>query len=168
MLRVWLVALPLALFVACGDEDSSSGNDGPQPAVEVATTAEKAQPTARRGTKVVLGQSQFGRILFDSKRQAIYLFDRETTSKPRCYGECADAWPPVYAKGRPRLGRGLKRSLLGTVKRRDGRRQITYGGRPLYYYAHEGPGQVLCHDIFEYGGTWLVVKGNGEPVPSAR
>lgn len=123
---------------------------------------------ARAGTKVVLGESQFGRILFDSRRQAIYLFDRERGRRPRCYGECAAAWPPVYANGRPRVGRGLKKSLLGTVKRRSGRRQVTYGGHPLYYYAHEDPGQVLCHDVSEYGGLWLVVRRNGEPVPSAR
>ena len=120
------------------------------------------------GTKVVLRESQFGRILFNSDRQAIYLFDKEDSSKPRCYGDCAVAWPPVYANGNPRLGKGLDPDLLGTRKRRNGRKQITYGGHPLYYYAHEGPGQVLCHDIEEYGGLWLVVKKSGKPVPSSR
>ena len=105
-------------------------------------------------------------MLFDSNRQAIYLFDKEDSTKPRCYGDCAAAWPPVYAKGEPRLGKGLNRDLLGTVKRRDGRKQITYGGHPLYFYAHEGPGQVLCHDIFEFGGTWLVVRKSGKPAPA--
>jgi len=126
-----------------------------------------APGSAGAGTKVVLADSQFGQILFNSKQQAIYLFDRETGKRPRCYGECAEAWPPVYAKGNPRVGKGLKRSLLGTTRRRDGRRQVTYGGHPLYYYAHEGPGQVLCHDIDEFGGLWLVVKRSGKPVPSA-
>jgi hypothetical protein len=49
---------------------------------------------------------------------------------------------------------------------RVARGRRTYGGHPLYYYAHEDPGQVLCHDIVEYGGTWLVVKRNGDPAPS--
>ena len=159
------LTLPLALCVGCGDDSSES--EMAEPAATGATSTQPAEPAARRGTKIVLGDSQFGKILFDSKRQAIYLFDKETTKRARCYGECAEAWPPVYAKGTPRLGPGLKESLLGTTKRRDGRRQITYGGHPLYYYAHEGPGQVFCHDIFEYGGLWLVVKRNGEPVPSS-
>ena len=137
-------------------------------AVALAVAGATATASAEAGTKVVLGDSQFGKILFDSRRQAIYMFDRETTRKPRCYGECARAWPPVYANGRPRVGTGLKRSLLGTVKRRGGRKQVTYGGHPLYFYAHEDPGQVLCHDIEEFGGLWLVVKRTGRPVPSSR
>jgi predicted lipoprotein with Yx(FWY)xxD motif len=128
----------------------------------LALGAAPAQP----GTKVVLDDSQYGRILFDSQQQAIYLFDKETTKKAKCYGACAKAWPPVLAKGKPRLGKGLKQDLLGTTRRRNGKKQITYGGHPLYYYAHEGPGQVLCHDVFEFDGLWLVVRKNGDPVPS--
>jgi hypothetical protein len=51
----------------------------------------------------------------------------------------------------------------GTTQRRDGTTQVTYAGHPLYYYAHEGRGQVLCHDVVEFGGTWLVVTPTGEP-----
>jgi hypothetical protein len=39
---------------------------------------------------------------------------------------------------------------------------VTYAGQPLYFYAHEGPDQVLCHDVVEYGGRWLVVTPSGE------
>jgi predicted lipoprotein with Yx(FWY)xxD motif len=131
-----------------------------------AESSVEAQPRAAKpGTKVVLGQSQFGRILFNAGSQAIYMFDIETSKKPQCYGACAKAWPPVYAKGKPRLGPGLKRSLLGTTRRSDGRGQITYGGHPLYYYAHEGPDQVLCHNVVEFGGTWLALRRSGKPVP---
>jgi predicted lipoprotein with Yx(FWY)xxD motif len=163
MLRSASIALPLALLVGCGDDDMSPVSERPA----AATKAPTAEPAARKGTKVVLRDSQFGRILFNSDRQAIYLFDRETTKKPRCYGDCAAAWPPVYARGKPRLGKGLERELLGTTERRNGRRQITYGGHPLYYYAHEGPGQVLCHDIEEFGGRWLVLKKTGRAVPGS-
>ena len=166
MMRAALVALPLALLAACGDDDDASSR--PSPAATTAVEESPQAAPAARGTKLVLGDSQFGRILFDSKRQAIYMFDKETTKKPRCYGECAAAWPPVYAKGTPRVGAGLKKDLLGTVKRRDGRRQVTYGGHPLYYYAHEDPGVVLCHDVEEYGGLWLVLRRSGKPVPSSR
>jgi len=159
------VVVPLALCVGCGDDDDA-GSGSPKPTAATAQTQAAKRPAP--GTKIVLGDSQFGRILFDSKRQAIYLFDKETTSRPRCYGACAEAWPPVYANGKPRLGKGLNKSLLGTVERRGGRKQITYGGHPLYYYAHEGPGQVLCHDVEEFGGLWLVLKRSGKPAPSSR
>ncbi|MGH2838461.1 MAG: COG4315 family predicted lipoprotein [Thermoleophilaceae bacterium] len=133
----------------------------------MAPATAKAAGTPDAGTKIVLRDSEFGKILFNADRQAIYLFDKEDSAKPRCYGDSAGAWPPVYANGKPRLAKGLDPNLLGTTKRRNGRKQITYGGHPLYYYAHEGPGQVLCHDIVEYGGTWLVVKRTGNAVPSS-
>jgi predicted lipoprotein with Yx(FWY)xxD motif len=163
MIRTALIALPLALCFGCGDDDASGVTEP-----SAGSTKAAAAAPAKAGTKVVLRDSQFGKILWDADRQAIYLFDTEGSTKPRCYGDCAKAWPPVYANGTPRLGRGLDPDLLGTTKRRNGRKQITYGGHPLYYYAHEGPGQVLCHDIEEFGGLWLVVKKSGKPVPSAR
>jgi hypothetical protein len=62
-------------------------------------------------------------------------------------------------------GRGVRASLLATTRRRDGRLQVTYRGRPLYYYAHEGPGQVLCHDVNLNGGYWWVVGPDGKRRP---
>jgi predicted lipoprotein with Yx(FWY)xxD motif len=60
---------------------------------------------------------------------------------------------------------GARQSLVGTTRRRDGQRQITYNGRPLYYYVGDkSPGQILCQDVNEFGGTWLVVHPNGQLV----
>lgn len=102
-------------------------------------------------------------MLFSSKRQAIYVFARDAKNRSRCYGECAALWPPVYTKAKPRAGTGVKTSLLGTTKRRNGRLQVTYAGRPLYYYAHEGPGEVRCHNVYLNGGIWKVVAPSGKP-----
>ena len=96
--------------------------------------------------------------------QAIYLFDKEGGPKSECYGECAAAWPPVLTEGEPRAGAGTKAGLLGTTERDDGGTQVTYNGHPLYYYAHEGPGEVTCHDVDEFGGLWLVVDPAGDAV----
>ena len=68
-------------------------------------------------------------------------------------------------KGRPRAGRGATQSKLGTTRRRDGSRQVTYAGQPLYYYVQDSPGNILCQNVDEFGGLWLVVKPSGEPVP---
>ena len=105
-------------------------------------------------------------MLYDASGQPIYLFDAETTSRPECYGECAEAWPPVLTKGKPRATGTVESDLLGTTPRRDGSTQITYAGHPLYFYAHEGKYQVKCHNVNGFGGTWLVVKPNGEPASS--
>jgi predicted lipoprotein with Yx(FWY)xxD motif len=172
MTRVLLILIACAgLVVAgCGDDDSD------EPAAESAATQveatsepeapepETAQPTRkRRGPRVKLRDSQFGPVLFDGKNRALYLFTRDARKKTRCYGACAEAWPPFYAKGRPRAARGVDRSLLGTIERRDGRRQVTYKGQPLYFYVDDPKGQVLCNDIVEFGGTWYALNAEGNP-----
>ena len=116
------------------------------------------------GTMVVLDDSEFGEMLYDANDQAIYVFERDTSEKSRCYGECAAAWPPVLTSGAPVAGDGVDDSLLGTTERRDGSTQLTYGGRPLYYYAHEAPGEVRCHNVDLNGGFWWVVGADGEPL----
>ena len=117
------------------------------------------------GTRIVATGSEFGPMLFDATGRAIYLFDIETTSKPKCYGACAEAWPPVLAKGDPVAGPGVGRSLLATTNRTDGIVQVTYNGHPLYFYAHEAKHEVKCHDIFLNGGNWYVVQPDGDPAP---
>jgi predicted lipoprotein with Yx(FWY)xxD motif len=107
-------------------------------------------------------QTRYGRILFDGKRRVLYGFTRDRRGGPsRCYGACATAWPVYYSKGTLEAGNGVKQSLLGTTRRRDGRRQVTYNGWPLYYYAHEGPLEVRCQNVAGFGGLWLVVRPNG-------
>jgi predicted lipoprotein with Yx(FWY)xxD motif len=39
---------------------------------------------------------------------------------------------------------------------------VTYAGKPLYYYVGDRkPGQVLCQNVPEFGGTWRVVRADG-------
>ena len=109
--------------------------------------------------------TRYGKILVNGDGRALYLFTRETTSKPRCYGTCAQAWPPFFTRGKPRAGTGAKGSLVGSVERRGGKRQVTYNGHPVYYYVTDRrPGQVTCQDIDEFGGTWLVVAPDGNAI----
>jgi predicted lipoprotein with Yx(FWY)xxD motif len=109
--------------------------------------------------------SSFGKVLFDGRGFVLYAFTRDK-GRSACYGACPAAWPPYFApKGRLAVGAGVKRALLGTVRRRNGRRQVTYAGRPLYYYVGDRrPGQILCQDVFEYGGRWLIVRPSGKLV----
>jgi predicted lipoprotein with Yx(FWY)xxD motif len=111
---------------------------------------------------LTLRSSQFGRVLFDGRGRVLYGFTRDRRGGPsRCYGACAAAWPVYFAKGAVRAGAGIKKSLIGTTRRRDGRLQVTYNGWPLYYYAHEGPGEVKCQNVDQFGGLWLVVRASG-------
>jgi predicted lipoprotein with Yx(FWY)xxD motif len=119
-----------------------------------------------KGATITLADSQFGPMLFDSNKQAIYVFENDRRNETVCYDECAEEWPPVFTEGAPRAANGVKESLLGTVKRRDGRTQVTYAGKPLYFYAHEDPGVVLCHNVDLNGGLWWAVGADGKPRPT--
>jgi predicted lipoprotein with Yx(FWY)xxD motif len=167
-LTIAVVAAGL-LVAGCGDDDddSESGSADTNVATEAAapTPTEPAAPaSAGPGATIKTGDSQFGDVLFDGDNQAIYYFDKESGSKSECYGECAEAWPPVLTEGAPQAGAGIQQGLLGTTQRDDGTTQVTYDGHPLYLYAHEGPNQVTCHDVSEFGGLWLAVQPNGEAV----
>jgi predicted lipoprotein with Yx(FWY)xxD motif len=122
-----------------------------------------AHASADARATLTVRSSSYGAILFDGRGRALYAFTRDRRGGPsKCYGACARAWPVYFAGGRTVAGKGVKRSLIGTVRRRDGRRQITYNGRPLYYYVGDTrAGQVTCQNVAEYGGTWLVVRPSG-------
>ncbi len=160
----FLLVACVLVFAGCGDDDeptASSRAPAASPPPADSPPATERQPAAGMGTRVTLGDSEFGSMLVDSKQQAIYIFERDGDGRTVCYGECAEAWPPVLTKGKPRAADGVRQALLGTVRRRDGTRQVTYGGKPLYFYAHEGPGQVLCHNVNLNGGLWWVVGPDG-------
>ena len=128
-------------------------------------TGPSARDTAELQLSLKVRNTRFGPILFDGRDRVLYGFTRDKRGgKSTCYGACAAAWPVYFSKGRVRAMRGVKQSLIGTVRRRNGRLQVTYNGWPLYYYAHEGPREVKCQNVDEFGGLWLVVKPNGRLV----
>jgi predicted lipoprotein with Yx(FWY)xxD motif len=138
-------------------DPTSDGTGRPSSQPDASTSA-----PAESGTRIMAGKSDFGTVLFDSTGQAIYIFDVEKTARPRCYGACAAAWPPVLTDGAPVAGKRVTGSLIGTTERTDGTTQVTYKGHPLYFYAHEGKHEVKCHDIFLNGGTWYAVQPTGD------
>lgn len=164
---VALVAAATALGAGCGDDD---GNDDPSAKQSGAAMKENVAMKSDASSSVTTGRlikavgSEYGRVVADAKGEAFYLFDKEQSSKSECYGACARAWPPVLTRGKPRVGNGAKASLLGTTKRANGKLQVTYAGQPLYYYVDDTPGNILCQNVSEFGGLWLVVKPGGAPV----
>jgi predicted lipoprotein with Yx(FWY)xxD motif len=169
---VLLIAMIGALSLAgCGSNDSgTSAEQAPAATTSNASStsqelaSQEATASAPKGKTVKVISSDFGRVIADAKGEALYLFTKETGSKAKCYGACADAWPPLLTKGEPRAGNGAKESKLGTTKRRDGKTQVTYSGHPLYYYEDDSPGKILCQDVPEFGGIWYVVKPSGAAV----
>ena len=106
--------------------------------------------------------SSFGKVLFDNRGFVLYAFTRDNR-RSLCNGACAQKWPPYIVRGGLHAGAHVKASLLGTVRRANGARQVTYAGHPLYYYVGDRkPGQILCQNVSEFGGLWLIVRPSGK------
>jgi predicted lipoprotein with Yx(FWY)xxD motif len=115
-----------------------------------------AAPEATTPPVRTIVDRQLGRVLATPTRQAIYVWNREPRGTIRCTGACAKAWPPVLVKKGVRVPmhvQGIKGDF-GTIRRPGGARQLTLNRRPLYTYAHERPGQVLCNDVDD----WFAVR----------
>jgi predicted lipoprotein with Yx(FWY)xxD motif len=162
---------PFAVFVAVL---FLSGGTGSADAVvdvgraRAATSTVAAEPDDPRATITVRGSS-YGQILFDRRGYALYAFTRDPRNRSACAETCAASWPPYILRGSLRAGAGVERSLLDTVQRPNGDRQVTYAGRPLYYWIGDRePGDVGCQNVSEFGGLWLVQRASGRLVRSGR
>src|SRR5690349_10571719 len=81
----------------------------------------RSTPAATMHPAVAAGKSRFGRILFDDRGFALYAFTRDPARRVTCYGACGKAWPPFLVRARPEAGQGTRSSLVGTVRRKDGK-----------------------------------------------
>jgi predicted lipoprotein with Yx(FWY)xxD motif len=172
MSRIFLILAIAAAAIAVGTTETASGEAEPgratamslgqtEPARGAAAVSLAGGESAARAT-VRAGGSRFGRILFDGRGFVLYGFTRDRRGRSLCARACARAWPPYVVARKPAAGAGVKAKLLGTTRRPDGRLQATYAGKPLYYYVSDRkPGQILCQNVREFGGLWLVVRPSG-------
>src|SRR3954466_1535523 len=109
--------------------------------------------------------TSLGTFLVDGKGMTLYLFEKDKGKKSKCYGQCAQFWPPALSSGKPKAGGKAKKSLLGTSKRKDGSKQVTYKGHPLYYFVQDTkPGDTTGEGSKAFGAGWYVVKPSGKKI----
>jgi predicted lipoprotein with Yx(FWY)xxD motif len=125
--------------------------------VEVGHAAGAATVKTRSG--------KLGTYLVDSKGKTLYLFEKDKTSKSKCSGDCAVAWPPLLTSGKPKAAGSAKASLLGTSKRSDGKTQVTYHGHPLYYFVQDKKaGDTKGQNVDGFGAEWYVLSPAGKKI----
>ena len=74
-------------------------------------------------------------------------------------------WPPLITKVKPVAGLGVRASLLGTTKRKDGKLEVTYNGHPLYYFVSDRkPGQTTGQALNQFGAPWWVLSPAGKEI----
>jgi predicted lipoprotein with Yx(FWY)xxD motif len=143
-------------------------------AAAAAVTHQSSQSlTASSATagRVTLHKTKIGKVLATSTGRTLYLFMVDKHGRSKCYGQCATYWPPLLKKGKLSAGAGVKAGLLGTTKRRNGTRQVTYNGHPVYLFKlDKGAGQIAGQRQNFFGGRWYAVSASGsanKKAPSA-
>lgn len=122
--------------------------------------------------KVAVNKKLGKAILVDSRGFTLYLYAADQRNISQCFNDaqyhCSKVWPPLRTFGKPHAGRGVKSYLLGTIKRKDGAPQVTYGGHPLYTNAGAAKfslvGDAKPGDANGQGflGVWFVVSPTGK------
>jgi predicted lipoprotein with Yx(FWY)xxD motif len=121
--------------------------------------------SAARPAKVGTRPSGLGRIVVDGRGRTLYLFEKDRHGQSACSGVCAAYWPPLLTNGKSNAVDGAKRSLLGTIRRTDGSRQVTYAGHPLYLFSGDGKsGQTNGEGLTDFGGGWYVLTPAGKKI----
>ena len=134
----------------------------------------QSQPTIRKVEHAIHGGH-----LTSGSGMALYLFEEDRREGERgraaesdCVGDCLGRWPPfIVTDGKPEAGEGVDASLIGVFVRDDGRRQATYNGWPLYFFAEDFvAGDTNGHNLDDSGGEWylLTVSGWGAGVPADK
>jgi predicted lipoprotein with Yx(FWY)xxD motif len=136
---------------------SGDAQENTEPAVE--------QPVADSSApKLAVAQlGSLGSVVTDQNGRTLYRFDMDKAkpSVSNCNDDCAVAWPPVLVTDLSEVQlASVNKSLVGTVDRKDGGKQLTLGGWALYRYlddkkAGDAKGQGI-------GGTWFAATPEGK------
>jgi predicted lipoprotein with Yx(FWY)xxD motif len=104
-------------------------------------------------TVKVAKDDKVGTHLTDAKGMALYVFKKDSPGKSACAGPCVAKWP-IYYREKVGVTGDLKAADFGTITRDDGKKQTTYKGMPLYYFAADkAPGDVNGQGVME---VWAV------------
>jgi predicted lipoprotein with Yx(FWY)xxD motif len=114
------------------------------------------------GTTLKVVKTPIGKVVAASNGHTLYMFRADKGTTSACYGKCATYWPPVVTSGKPVAGPGIKASLLGTTKRKDGKLQVTYKKHPLYFFLlDKKPGQTTGEGSKNFGAGWYALTPTG-------
>ncbi|ONI89398.1 hypothetical protein ALI22I_15330 [Saccharothrix sp. ALI-22-I] len=164
--------LGIALLGACG-KAAESGTAQPAAQEQAAAGPLAGQNAGNEvvpqgapdlATAVVPG---LGTVLTNGEGLTLYRFDNDTAkpSQSTCDGGCAEKWPPLLATSGDVRVQGVDQSLVATLDRADGTRQVTVAGWPVYRFAEDvSPGQAKGQGV---AGTWFVAAPDGKKAAPA-
>lgn len=136
------------LLAACGSSNNGASNTSAANTAPVATATSAPATSAPADsstsssehmatTTMLMAKTMqgMGSVVTDDKGMTLYRYDMDqaTPSMSMCTGDCAETWMPVMAQDSVST-MGVEKTLLGSVDRSDGMKQLTLGGWPLYRY----------------------------------
>jgi len=98
----------------------------------------------------VVQNPTFGQILVDGRGMTLYTLKEDEAGNSTCYDQCAINWPPLTAE--VEVSTDLSGDI-GTTARKDGKKQATYKGMPLYYFAQDKKAGDVNGEGFK--GVWF-------------
>ncbi|HVT20541.1 MAG TPA: hypothetical protein VHE57_04030 [Mycobacteriales bacterium] len=117
------------------------------------------QPAAKSGTLVKLRNTSYGKVLVGPNGRSLYVLTADGKNVSHCNSLCRSFWPPLMTHGKPRAGKGVNAHKLGQTAQH----QVTYRGKPLYYYAQDGAaGQTNGEGVHTFGGYWYLINAKGK------
>ena len=163
--RVSGLVVALLVVAAC----SSGGGASTAPttsAAPPASTAPSSAPASAEASAapseaaggsytltVVSTNATVGAYLAGEDGKTLYTFTPDSApNKSTCNGDCATNWPPLVEAV---AGTGVS-GTIATFARDDGSNQVSYNGKPLYYFAGDkAAGDTNGQGV---GGKWFVAK----------
>lgn len=88
-------------------------------------------------------------VLTGKNGMTLYTFDKDSGGKSACYNQCAAIWPAAQAGD-------ASGKAFGVTTRDDGSKQLTYEGKPLYYYVNDKKAGDMNGDKVK--NVWHVVS----------
>jgi predicted lipoprotein with Yx(FWY)xxD motif len=117
------------------------------------------------GSKLQLRKTSAGKILANGRGFTLYMFTKDKANKDNCDASCQRFWPPVMTKGKVARGPGVKKSMIGTIKLANGKKQVTYAKHPLYTYVGDSqPGETSYIGVLASGGRWYALTSAGKAI----
>lgn len=136
---------------------------GTSPGAGAAASHAKAHATGTVHVAKVSGKQ----VLVTSSGMTLYVFGRDHHKTPTCTGSCAAVWRPLIVGRKPVAGHGAKKAMLGTVRTKNGKRQVTYDHWPLYTFSGDtAPGQRRGQGLESFGGKWSTISAAGKSLVS--
>lgn len=124
-----------------------------------------ASGSASSPTSISTARTTLGTIVVDGRGRTLYLFEKDSRRHSACAGACAAYWPPLLAHGTPKARGGARQGLLGTIKRSNGARQVTYAGHPLYRFIQDTKrGETTGEGSQLFGAGWDALTPAGKKI----